>query len=169
MKEKKQWKETHGENFVPWVSFFLLAGLAKHTPGEVAETSHSYLEVLVKAAGKACVKDSVHDKNRIACWPPSKDKHCKLTKTKAFYTHALCRRVGWVIFFFSPAEVWKCRLLQCITVFFSPSLFLMGKEERKMKSIFNVYRGAWLNSLHSAETILNKLIFNEQPLCMRAK
>lgn len=43
MKEKKQWKETHGENFVPWVSFFLLAGLAKHTPGEVAEFDKSFL------------------------------------------------------------------------------------------------------------------------------
>lgn len=67
------------------------------------------------------------------------------------------------------AEVSKCSLLQCITAFFPAFFFLMEKEERKMKSIFNVYRGAWLNSLHSAETILNKLIFNEQPLCMRAK
>lgn len=52
--------------------------------------------------------------------------------------------------------------------FFFSFSFLMEKEERKMKSIFNVYRGVRLNSLHSAETILNKLIFNEQPLCMRA-
>lgn len=47
--------------------------------------------------------------------------------------------------------------------------FLMEKEERKMKSIFNVYRGAGLNCLHNVETILNKLIFNERPLCMRMK
>lgn len=38
----------------------------------------------------------------------------------------------------------------------------MEKEELKMKSIFNVYRGAELKSLESAETILNKLIFNEK-------
>lgn len=37
-----------------------------------------------------------------------------------------------------------------------------------MKSIFNVYGGAGLNSLHSSETILNKLIFNEEPLCIKA-
>lgn len=38
-----------------------------------------------------------------------------------------------------------------------------------MKSIFNVYRGAQLNCRQCAETILNKLIFNEKPLCMRVK
>lgn len=31
-----------------------------------------------------------------------------------------------------------------------------------MKGIFNVYRGAQLKSLERAETILNKLIFNEK-------
>ena len=36
-----------------------------------------------------------------------------------------------------------------------------------MKSIFN--RGMRLNSLQSAETILKELIFNGEPLCMRAK
>lgn len=45
----------------------------------------------------------------------------------------------------------------------------MEKEELKMKSIFNVYRGAQLKSLESAETILNKLIFNEKPFCARVK
>lgn len=134
MKEKKQWKETHGENFVPWVSFFLLAGLAKHTPGEVAETSHSYLEVLVKAAGKACVKDSVHDKNRIACWPPSKDKHCKLTKTKAFYTHALCRRVGWVIFFFSLQKFESVGFYSVSQSFFLLLFFWWGKRSERWKA-----------------------------------
>lgn len=45
----------------------------------------------------------------------------------------------------------------------------MEKEEPKMKSIFNVHRGAQLKSLQSAETILNKLIFNEKPFCLRVK
>lgn len=45
----------------------------------------------------------------------------------------------------------------------------MEKEELKMKSIFNVYRGAQLKSLESAETILNKLIFNEKPFCVRVQ
>lgn len=38
-----------------------------------------------------------------------------------------------------------------------------------MKSIFNVYRGARLKSLQSAETILHKLIFNEKAFCVRVK
>lgn len=45
----------------------------------------------------------------------------------------------------------------------------MEKEEPKMKSIFNVYRGARLKSLQSAETILHKLIFNEKAFCARVK
>lgn len=45
----------------------------------------------------------------------------------------------------------------------------MEKEELKMKSIFNVYRGARLKSLQSAETILHKLIFNEKAFCVRVK
>lgn len=53
--------------------------------------------------------------------------------------------------------------------FFSLSPFLMEKEEPKMKSIFNVYRGARLKSLQSAETILHKLIFNEKAFCVRVK
>lgn len=69
---------------------------------------------------------------------------------------------------FLPCRSLSARFSSVSLPFFSFS-FLMEKEEQKMKSIFNVYRGARLNSLHSAETILNKLIFNEQPLCMRAK
>lgn len=38
-----------------------------------------------------------------------------------------------------------------------------------MKSILNGDRGTRLNSLHSAEMILKELIFNGEPLCMRAK
>ncbi len=40
------------------------------------------------------------------------------------------------------------------------------KQERlEMKSIFNVFHLTSPNSLHSAETILNKLIFNERLSC----
>lgn len=69
------------------------------------------------------------------------------------------------LFFFLPCRSLKsARFYSASEGFFFLTLFLfflMEKEERKMKSIFNVYRGAQPNSLQSAETILNKLIFNE--------
>lgn len=80
------------------------------------------------------------------------------------HTHRQHHRIARAIV---PApQKFKSMCCYSICFFFS---FLMEKEELKMKSIFNVYRGARLKSLQSAETILHKLIFNEKPFCVRVK
>lgn len=153
--------------------FLLLAVFAKDTRGGVVELEKSFRIqkcLSTQQAETLCVRDSVCHKNAIATWPPNKDGHFKLTEPLLKYTHTDSAVM------LSGLSFLPCRSLKVqaftvyLTLFFSLSFsFLMEKEESKMKSIFNVYRGAQLNSLQSAETILNKLIFNEQPLCMRAK
>lgn len=81
------------------------------------------------------------------------------------HTHREHHRIARAIV---PApQKFKSTCCYSISVFFFS--FLMEKEEPKMKSIFNVYRGSRLKSLQSAETILHKLIFNEKPLCVMVK
>lgn len=121
-----------------------------------------------------CVKNAVRHKNAIASLATVQGQALQINQDSFYLKHThsdSAVMLGGLSFFFLP-----CRSLK-VHAFYSASesffllsfSFLMEKKERKMKSIFNVYRGARLNSLHSAETILNKLIFNEQPLCMRAK
>ena len=183
--QKLNWEKHTGENFfVPWVSFFLLALFAKDTRGGVAELEKSFLIQKCLSTQQAktppCVKNAVRHKNDIASLATVQGQALQINQASFYLKHThsdsavmlggLSFSFSFFSFFFALQKFKSACFLQCIWVFFFLSFsFLMEKEERKMKSIFNVYRGARLNSLHSAETILNKLIFNEQPLCMRAK
>lgn len=144
-------------------SFFLLVVLAKHTWGGAAELEKLFFiqKCLTKASRQSPVCQRVcpsHGWDSERATKQGQALQINPKPKRLFkHTHAytLTAQSCWVGYRFS--------------VFFFSFSFLMEKEKRKMKSIFNVYHGARLNSLHSAETILNKLIFNEQPLCMRAK
>lgn len=98
--------------------------------------------------------------------PPNKDRPFKLKKLLSRHTptESITALLGLS---FLPRRSIKARAVT-VSLFFFFS-FLMEKEEPKMKSIFNVYRGSRLKSLQSAETILHKLIFNEKPLCVMVK
>lgn len=130
-----------------------------------------YSELIVNSVCKALfVRDDVRHRN----W----DHKLTWTRTSILneprpglfwntHTNTQCSHVGWVTVF--ALQKFESARFYSVSQSFFPLCFLMEKEEQKMKSIFNVYRGAALNSFHSAQTILNKLIFNEQPLCLRVK
>lgn len=149
------------------VFFFLLVVFAKDTWGGVVELEESFLihKCLSAQQEKPCVSKTLLPKG---CSESATKQGQTLQIKEASiqtHTHRQHHRIARAIV---PApQKFKSACCYSIWFFFSP--FLMEKEEQKMKSIFNVYRGARLKSLQSAETILHKLIFNEKAFCVRVK
>lgn len=156
-----------------WMCFFLPAVLAAiHTDWDQLDKSSLTQEyVSAQQANPVCQSLSVK-RMGLPVGHQTKTSVSNYSKTRPFYTHThthtKCKHVGWVIVF-ALQKFKRVHFTVYLGLFILALFFLMEIEERKMKSIFNVYGGAWPNSLHSAEKIFNKLIFNEQPLCMGAK
>lgn len=152
--------------FVPWVSFFLLVVFAIDARGGVVGLEESFLihKCLSAQQEKPCVSKTLLLQS--CSEPATKQGQTLQIKEASILTHTHRQHHRIVRAIVPALQKFKSTCCYSISVF--PS-FLMEKEEKKMKSIFNVYRGARLKSLQSAETILHKLIFNEKAFCVRVK
>lgn len=146
---------------------FLCVVFAKDIWGGAVELEEFFLihKCLSAQQKTPACQNSVCYKNDAVSRPPNRGRPFKLNKFLFRHTHRQHRRIARAII---PAPQ-KFKSVCFYSISACCFSCLMEKEELKMKSIFNVYRGAQLKSLESAETILNKLIFNEKPFCARVK